>query len=65
MLSLCTKRKTGSIQVIQWLNKLGHGISYDDANCLETSLAESQMCDKVLKTSLAESQMCDKVLKLV
>ena len=31
-------------------NKLGHGISYDDVNCLETSLAESQMCDKVLKT---------------
>ena len=50
LLSLCTKRKTGSKQVIQWLNKLGHGISYDDVNCLETSLAESQMCDMVLKT---------------
>ena len=47
---LCTKKKTGLKQVIQWLNKLGHGISYADVNCLETSLAESQMCYKVLKT---------------
>ena len=33
------KRKTRSKVMIQWLNKLGHGISYDEVNHLETSLA--------------------------
>ena len=31
-LSLCVKRKTGSKEVIKWLNSLGHGISYDEVN---------------------------------
>ena len=50
LLSLSTKRKTGSKQMIKWLNRLGHGISYDDVNYLETGLAESQMLRKSLRT---------------
>jgi hypothetical protein len=30
LLSLCVKRKTGSKQMINWLNRFGHGISYDE-----------------------------------
>jgi hypothetical protein len=38
-LSFSVKRKTGSKIVIQWLNKFGHGMSYDDVLVLETGLA--------------------------
>ena len=41
LLSFTTKRKTGSKLMIRWLNSLGHGISYDEVNYLETSLAEA------------------------
>ena len=40
LLSFCVKRKTGSKDVLKWLNRLGHGISYDEVNVLETFLAE-------------------------
>ena len=40
---LCTKRKTGSKQVITWLTRLGHGISYDDVLYMETGIAEQQI----------------------
>ena len=39
-LGLCLKRKTGSTDVITWLNKLGHCIFYDKVNHNETLLAE-------------------------
>ncbi len=39
ILSLCTKRKTGSKQVISWMNRLGHGISYHETCAFETHLA--------------------------
>lgn len=40
LLSFCIKRKTGSKDVLKWLNRLGHGISYDEVNVLETFLAD-------------------------
>eukprot|EP00112_Aurelia_sp_Birch-Aquarium-sp1_P026952 Seg990.3 transcript_id=Seg990.3/GoldUCD/mRNA.D3Y31 product="hypothetical protein" protein_id=Seg990.3/GoldUCD/D3Y31 len=42
LLSLCCKRKTGSRQVVKWLNRFGHGISYDEVCVLETSIALQQ-----------------------
>eukprot|EP00794_Sanderia_malayensis_P010526 gene10526-11631_t len=39
-LALCTKRKTGSKVMVKWMNRLGHGISYDEVDFLETFLAE-------------------------
>ncbi len=39
-LALCTKCKTGSKDMVKWINRLGHGISYDKVNFLETFLAE-------------------------
>lgn len=50
LLSLCTKRKTGSKHIVYWLNRLGHGISYDETCLLETSLAIQQSKEQVLKT---------------
>ena len=35
----CVKRKTGSRSMIEWLNRMGHSISYDEINFMETSLA--------------------------
>ena len=31
-LALCLKRKTGSKDILTWLNRLGHCISYDEVN---------------------------------
>eukprot|EP00112_Aurelia_sp_Birch-Aquarium-sp1_P003504 Seg1392.2 transcript_id=Seg1392.2/GoldUCD/mRNA.D3Y31 product="hypothetical protein" protein_id=Seg1392.2/GoldUCD/D3Y31 len=42
LLWLSGKRKTGSRQVLHWLNKFGHGISYDKVCYLETSIAQQQ-----------------------
>ena len=42
-LGLCTKRKTGSRRFITWLNRLGHCISYNEVNLVETSIAEEQI----------------------
>eukprot|EP00794_Sanderia_malayensis_P021054 gene21054-23110_t len=50
LLSLCVKRKTGSKEIVNWLNKLGHCISYDEVRYLETTLAVQQTKYKALKT---------------
>ena len=42
-LGLSVKRKTGSVNVIRWLNHYGHCISYDEINATETKLAEEQV----------------------
>ena len=39
-LGLCLKRKTGSKDVLTWLNRLGCCISYDKVNRIDTSLAQ-------------------------
>ena len=39
-LGLVLKRKTGSKQIVSLLNKLGHCISYDEVNMVETAVAE-------------------------
>lgn len=41
------KRKTGSKIVINWTNKFGHGISYDDVLILETYLAMEHSKDQL------------------
>ena len=41
-LGLCTKRKTGYRKLITWLNRLGHSISHQNINLLETHFAEEQ-----------------------
>ena len=41
-LGVFVKRKTGSKQAITALNRLGHSISYDEVNSLETAYAERQ-----------------------
>ena len=46
-LSFCIKRKTGSKIVINWTNKFGHGVSYDDVLILETSLAMEHSKDQI------------------
>ena len=37
------KSKTGSVEIITVLNKLGHGISYSQLEEIETGIAEVQM----------------------
>ena len=49
-LALSVKRKTGSKHMITWLNKLGHGISYDEVNFVETSLAKEMVKNQQLKS---------------
>ena len=39
-LGLCLKRKTGSKDVLTWLNRLGCCISYDKVNRIDTCLAQ-------------------------
>ena len=41
-LGICVKRKSGSVDLILWLNCLGHTVSYDEINSIETKLAEDQ-----------------------
>ena len=43
LLSVCTKRRTGSKKMIRWLNMFGHGISYDEVAFVETTLAEDEI----------------------
>ena len=45
-LGIVTKRKTGSKLLLNCLNRLGHSISYDDVNNIETSFAEAQANNK-------------------
>ena len=42
-LGFCTKRKTGSKELITWLNCLRHSISYHDVNLVERHIAEEQI----------------------
>ena len=42
-LPFLVKSKTGSIEIITVLNKLGHGISYSQLEEMETGIAEVQM----------------------
>ncbi len=46
LLPLCTKRKTGSKDMLQWLNRSGHGISYDEVRFVETNLAEKAVMNQ-------------------
>ena len=48
-LGLSVKRKTGSVNVIRWLNRFGHCISYDEINSTETKLAEEQAHSKTAR----------------
>ena len=41
-LGICVKRKSGSVDLILWLNRLGHTVSHDEINSIETKLAEDQ-----------------------
>ena len=48
--ALSIKRKTGSKDIITWLNRYGHIISYDEINFVETDLAEQIMKNKNLRS---------------
>ena len=39
-LGICVERKSRSVDLIRWLNRLGHSISYDQINSIENKLAE-------------------------
>ena len=41
-LCVCVKRKSGSVDLIRWRNRLGHTVSYDEINNIEAKLAEDQ-----------------------
>lgn len=51
LLSFCVKQKTGSKDVLKWLNRLGHRISYDEVNVLETFLAEQVVFNQTNRPS--------------
>ena len=42
-LGVCVKRKSGSVDLVRWLNHFGHTVSYDEINSIETKLAEDQV----------------------
>ena len=54
-LALSVKRKTGSKHLITWLSKLGHGISYDEVNFVETILAKEMVKNQQLKNYTSSS----------
>ena len=39
-LGLCLQRKTGSKDILTWLKRFGHCISYDEVNRIETYSSE-------------------------
>jgi hypothetical protein len=45
-----TKRKAGSKELVKWLNRLGHGIPYDEVNYLETTLAQDAVRNQIFKS---------------
>ena len=49
LLSICTKRRTGSKKMIRWLNMFGHDISYDQVAFTETTLAEDEIQNQVTR----------------
>jgi len=50
LLALCTKRRTGSKQMIKWLNRFGHVISYDETAYVETTLAEDEVKNQIVRS---------------
>ena len=64
-LALSAKRKTGSKHMITWLNKLGHGISYDEVNFVETSLAKKMVKNQQLKSYTPSSVQPSRFLSFV
>lgn len=44
------KRKSGSKDMIKWLNQNGHGISCDEVNVIETFLAEEAFKNQTSKS---------------
>ena len=50
-LGFCIKRKTGSKTLVEWMNKYGHCISYDEVNYLETTLAIDAMYHESIQSA--------------
>ena len=50
ILSLFIKRQTGSKILLKWLNKFGHGISYDETRYVETILAEDEVRNQLCRS---------------
>ena len=55
-LGLCIKRITASVDVVCWLNRFVHSISYYEINALETKLAEEQVNNQT-NTSLVPTHI--------
>jgi len=51
LLSLCVKRKTGSKDVITWLNRSGHGVSMTRYLCFFIKLLKILLLDKNIRCS--------------
>ena len=51
--------------MITWLNKLGHGISYDEVNFVETSLAKEMVKNQQLKSYTPSSVQPSQFLTFV
>lgn len=49
-MALCMKRQTGSKEMVTWMNRLGHGISYDEVSSVETFLADESINHKDMKS---------------
>ena len=49
-MALCIKRQTGSKEMVTWMNKLGHGISYDEVSSVETFLADESINHQEMKS---------------
>ena len=64
-LALSVKRKTGSKHMITWLNKRGHGKSYDEVNFVETSLAKEMVKNQQLKSYTPSSVQPSRFLTFV
>ena len=60
-LGIALKRKTGSRQILQWLNRFGHSISYNEVNVVETKLGEEQtnleFCRKYVPNNIQPGTM--------
>ena len=54
-LALVLQRKTGSKQIVSLLNKLGHCISSDEVNMVETTVAEEQLYQKMSSSYVPDS----------
>ena len=50
LLPFSVKRRTGSKEILRWINKLGHGVNYDEIIFLESSLATDAVQRQSLKS---------------